>query len=275
MKLACRDGRLELRGEDRSVETVQRLGTLPMVGERIGIQERLGMVVDETIHVGRVLGDRTDTGDTGACDAFQELDRPVDVVGGSEGRGGLQVENRPRPVPFGPQPCQPVSADIVSGCGIRGELGRPAERDLGPPRPRDLGFGGGGVAGLPSIDTNVFGFAQLATLYSTTFVDEAQRAGKTVGQVLRFYDACSLVPDKRGSANLIIVEWAHGAETRTSYEEIQELLNKNYEDSIRPWQYWLFFIGFSMNIVMFVLTYVLRERGPSTAVSNKTAGGDA
>lgn len=142
-------------------------------------------------------------------------------------------------------------------------------------RPRDLGFGGGGVAGLPSIDAKAFGFVQLATLYSSKFADEAQRTGKAVGQVLRFYDACALVPDKRGSANLIIVEWVHGAETRTSYEEIRELLDKDYEDSIRPWQYWLFFVGFSINIAMFVLTYVLRERSPDKTVSNKTAGDDA
>jgi len=141
-------------------------------------------------------------------------------------------------------------------------------------RSRNLGFGGGGVAGLASIDTNVFGFVQLASLYSSTFVDGAQCTGKAVGQVLRLYDTCSLVPDKRGVANLIIVEWAHGAETRTSYEEIRELLDKGYENAIRPWQYWLFFVGFSMNIAMFVLTYVSRERRPDTPVSNKTDAGD-
>jgi hypothetical protein len=76
-----------------------------------------------------------------------------------------------------------------------------------------------------------------------------------MGVIVRFIDACALVPDKRGYANMMVVDWAHGAKTQTSYEEIRELIAKESDVSIRPWQYGLFGMSFCVAVAMFALTY--------------------
>jgi len=119
---------------------------------------------------------------------------------------------------------------------------------------RDLGFGGG-LDGRPFISRDDAGFLGLARLYSRT-VARGLKPGQQMGTIDRFTDACATVPDsRRGSANLVVVSWAHGAMSQTSYEDIREMISKETDASLRPWQYSLFFIGLLVNVGTFKLTY--------------------
>ncbi|PYJ80520.1 MAG: hypothetical protein DME22_24000 [Verrucomicrobia bacterium] len=147
----------------------------------------------------------------------------------------------------------PVIERVVAGTAADAKSGLDALLAKSATQGRDLGFGGS-LEGRPSISRTDPGFGGLAILYYALIAKDA-KPGDRMDTISRFIDPCALVPDKRGYANMVVVEWEHGAKTKTSYEEIRELIAKKSDAAIRPWQYSLFFIGLLVNIATFKLTY--------------------
>ena len=123
---------------------------------------------------------------------------------------------------------------------------------------RSLGFDGK-LDGLPSISRGDIGFNGLANLYSRLIRNQSP-PGIKMDKIVRIIDACATVPDKRGSANLIVVEWAHGQHTDTSYEEIRELISKSFDGSIWPLQLLLFIGGISVQVATIMVTHFPRKK---------------
>jgi hypothetical protein len=151
----------------------------------------------------------------------------------------------------------PLIERLIAGTAVEAKqgLGHLLSKSAG--HRRDLGFGGN-LEGLPAISGTDTGFNGLVSLYSAMLAKDA-RSRERIGKISRIIDACALVPDNRGFANLVVVEWEGGSKTRTSYEEIRELIDEEFDASIRPWQYWLFFVGLSVNVATIILTYFMRH----------------
>jgi hypothetical protein len=108
--------------------------------------------------------------------------------------------------------------------------------------------------GKPSISERDAGFRGLQVLYSKLIRNRYPKGG-SIDKIVRFIDARALVPDSRGSVNLVVVKWSHGQQTDTSYEEIREIISKEFDCSVWPLQILLFVIGVCIQLGTIAVTY--------------------
>ena len=165
----------------------------------------------------------------------------------------------------------PFVEKLIAGSAINARIGFESLLSKSATIPRDLGFGGR-LNDLPALSNGDKGFPALSVLYSSFIVRQSKEKAPT-GKISSFVDACAVIPDKHGLANLIVVEWANGSKRNTSYEEISELIAKQYGDSIRPFQYSLFAIGFLVAIATIKITYFPKQP-PEIMDANKQKNGD-
>ena len=147
----------------------------------------------------------------------------------------------------------PFVEKLIAGSATNAKIGFENLLSKSATFPRGLGFGGR-LDGLPALSNGDNGFQALSILYSNLIIRQSKEKPPT-GKISRFVDACAVIPDKRGYANLIVVEWANGSKRKTSYEEIRELIAKKYDNSIRPFRYSLFIIGILVAIATITITY--------------------
>src|SRR5205807_1832234 len=118
---------------------------------------------------------------------------------------------------------------------------------------RDLGFGGN-LEGRPTLAPEDVGFAGLASLYSK-FIQREHSELPRDRSITHFVDACALVPDKRGYANMVVAQWSDGHYTQTSYEELREIISKEFDRAIWPVQLSLFIVGVLVHVGTIAVTH--------------------
>jgi len=128
-----------------------------------------------------------------------------------------------------------------------------------PSGERGIGLGGKPPPDSPSLVQGERGFGGLATLYSE-FIASKASANRKLDKILRFVDPRAAVPSSKGLVNLVIVEWAHGQKTETSYEELQELITTSVKNALWPWQFSLFVAGACLQVGTIAVTHFPRKK---------------
>jgi hypothetical protein len=122
----------------------------------------------------------------------------------------------------------------------------------------DLGFGGN-VSGLPSLLPSDSGFRGIASLYSE-FLRSKTTSVVLYPHISRIIDGCAMVPDRRGTVLLVIIELDDGEHARTSFEELREIISKDFDQSIWPWQLGLFIAGVLVSVSTIAFTHFLDKK---------------
>jgi len=117
------------------------------------------------------------------------------------------------------------------------------------------------------------GFSELSSLYCKIIVESNRYEGHKTG-ITTFSDANALWPEKIGLVSGINVSWQDGKKTYTSLQELNNEIDKSFGDSILPWQYGLFFIGFFVNIATFFVTY-FPKKTPNPKDNNSGENGNS